>query len=54
MGGAIVLALDSSLVSKSGNRVRRTEEVAMRLVKQYTDIPIPDIISRRTIPMGAL
>jgi Phosphotransferase enzyme family len=43
-GGATVLALDDSLISKSGNRVRPSEEVAMRLVKQYTDVPVPDII----------
>lgn len=42
--GAIFIGLGGSLISKSGNRVRHNEEVAMRLVKQYTDVPIPDII----------
>ncbi|KUJ16525.1 uncharacterized protein LY89DRAFT_685474 [Mollisia scopiformis] len=42
--GAIVLELNSSLVYKSGSRIRRNEEVAMRLVKQYTDVPVPDIM----------
>jgi hypothetical protein len=41
--GAIVVVL-GDLISKSGTRVRHTEEVAVRLVQQYTDVPIPDSI----------
>lgn len=35
---------DNSLVSKSGSRVRYSEEVAIRLVKQHTTVPVPIII----------
>ena len=35
---------DNNLVRKSGHRVRYGEEVAMRLVKQHTSVPVPEII----------
>ena len=43
-GGAHVWCFDNSLVCKHGSRVRYDEEVAMRLVRQYTSVPVPDII----------
>jgi hypothetical protein len=39
-GRAKVLEVDGHHVSKSGSRVRLSDEVAMPLVKQYTDVPI--------------
>ncbi len=35
---------DNNLVCKSGSRVRYSEEVAIRLVKQHTSVPVPIII----------
>ena len=42
-GGAHVLLFDDELVFKTGGRVRRAEEVALRLVKDHTDVPVPDL-----------
>lgn len=41
--GAIVVLL-GDLITKSGTRVQRNEEIAMRLVRQYTDVPLPGVI----------
>lgn len=35
---------DNNLVCKSGSRVRYSEEVAIRLVKQHTSVPVPIIL----------
>jgi len=35
---------DNNLVWKSGSRVRCSEEIAIRLVKQHTSVPVPIII----------
>ena len=35
---------NNNLVLKSGDRVRYSEEVAIRLVKQHTSVPVPIII----------
>ena len=35
---------DDTLVLKCGYRVRYSEEVALKLVKQYTSVPVPKII----------
>lgn len=35
---------DNNIVFKYGNRVRYGEEVAMRLVKQHTSVPVPEVI----------
>ena len=35
---------DNNLVFKSGDRVRYNEEIAMRLVKQHTSVPVPIIV----------
>lgn len=35
---------DNNIVYKYGSRVRYSEEVAMRLVKQHTSVPVPKII----------
>ena len=43
-GGGHVTRHDNNLVCKSGSRVRYSEEVAIRLVKQYTSVPVPIII----------
>ena len=34
---------DNNTVFKSGDRVRYGEEVAMRLVKQHTSVPVPEV-----------
>jgi phosphotransferase family enzyme len=43
-GGCIVREHDGCYITKTGARVRRAEEEALKLVKQYTDVPVPDII----------
>jgi hypothetical protein len=42
--GCIVRGHDGSYVTKTGGRVRRAEEEAIKLVQQDTDVPVPDII----------
>lgn len=42
-GGVKVLKCDDEVVLKVGRRVRRSEEIAMRLVKEQTDIPVPEV-----------
>lgn len=42
-GGVKVLKFDNEAILKVGGRVRPSEELAMRLVKEHTDIPVPDI-----------
>ena len=39
-----MICYDENLVCKSGTRVRYGEEVAMRLVKQHTSVPVPKIL----------
>jgi hypothetical protein len=43
-GGARVLPLDNEGILKVGSRVLPSEEVAMRLAKEHTDIPVPEIL----------
>ncbi|EEP78098.1 predicted protein [Uncinocarpus reesii 1704] len=43
-GGVKVLNCDDEIVLKVGSRVRPSEEIAMRLVKEHTDIPVPEIL----------
>ncbi|EER36955.1 conserved hypothetical protein [Histoplasma capsulatum var. duboisii H88] len=42
-GGVKVLKCDNEAILKVGSRVRPSEEIAMRLVKEQTDIPVPEI-----------
>ncbi|KAF2470254.1 kinase-like protein [Lindgomyces ingoldianus] len=42
-GGAKVLLFGDELILKTGRRVSRAEEVAMRLVKEHTDVPVPEV-----------
>lgn len=42
--GGLVLEHDSSYVTKSGSRVRRAEERAMRLVAKHTAVLLPEVI----------
>ena len=49
-GGAHVVCHDNNIVFKSGHRVRYCEEVAMRLVKQHTSVPVPKIILSHFAP----
>ncbi|KAK2798010.1 hypothetical protein FQN50_009006 [Emmonsiellopsis sp. PD_5] len=42
-GGVKVLSFDDEIVLKVGGRVLPSEEAAMRLVKEHTDIPVPEI-----------
>lgn len=43
-GGAKVFLIGQDLITKYGRRVRPSEEVAMRLVKQHiSDFPIPEV-----------
>ena len=42
-GGVKVLNCDNKVILKVGGRVSRSEEAAMRLVKEHTDIPVPEI-----------
>ncbi|KAF2428366.1 hypothetical protein EJ08DRAFT_699228 [Tothia fuscella] len=43
--GATFTRWGSLFVIKSGDRVRPSEEYAMRLVRQYTSVPIPNPVS---------
>ncbi|KAL9104784.1 MAG: hypothetical protein Q9163_000334 [Psora crenata] len=43
-GGGHVTCHDDNLVRKSGSRVRYSEELAMRLVKEHTSVPVPSIL----------
>ncbi|PGH13128.1 hypothetical protein AJ79_03835 [Helicocarpus griseus UAMH5409] len=43
-GGVRVLNCDDEAILKVGHRVRPSEEIAMRLVKEHTDVPVPEII----------
>lgn len=43
-GGAHVWCFDNNLVCKQGSRVQNSEEVAMRLMRQHTSVPVADII----------
>jgi hypothetical protein len=38
------------LVLKTGDRVSRSEEVAIRLVSQHTDVPVPEIYASNYVP----
>lgn len=42
-GGAKVLLFDDELILKVGDRVLPSEEVAMKLVKEHTDVPVPEV-----------
>ena len=42
-GGVKVLLFNDELILKVGGRVRPSEEVAMKLVKEDTDIPVPEV-----------
>ena len=41
--GAIIRVIDPGVVQKSGWRVRRCEEAALRLVKDQTQTPLPEL-----------
>ena len=43
-GGGVVSCYDETIVFKTGDRVRRGEEVAMRLVARFTAAPVPTIL----------
>ncbi|QVM09565.1 hypothetical protein D8B26_004221 [Coccidioides posadasii str. Silveira] len=42
-GDVKVLNYDNEVILKVGSRVRPSEEIAMHLVKEQTDIPVPEI-----------
>ncbi|RWA08939.1 hypothetical protein EKO27_g6170 [Xylaria grammica] len=42
-GGCTVRLIAPGTVYKSGRRVRPAEATALRLVKQYTDVPVPNL-----------
>ncbi len=46
-GGARVICHDNNLVLKQGRRVHYGEEVAARLIKQHTNVPVPVIVFSR-------
>jgi hypothetical protein len=52
--GCIVRGHDGSYVTKTGGRVRRAEEEAIKLVQQHTDVPVPDIYSICKAEIGHL
>ena len=41
--GAIIEEIDPGVVRKAGHRVRRNEEAAVRLVREHTNVPVPQI-----------
>lgn len=41
--GATITWLRDDAIGKSGTRVRRHKEVALRLVKKHTDVPVPEV-----------
>ena len=41
--GAIIKVIDPGVVQKRGDRVTRSEEAALRLVKEYTRVPLPEL-----------
>ena len=43
--GARVEEIYEGVVRKTGHRVTRNEETALRLVKEHTTVPVPDVIS---------
>jgi hypothetical protein len=42
-GGVQVLAIGDDAITKQGLRVRYAEEAAMKLVAQYTDVPVAEV-----------
>jgi serine/threonine protein kinase len=44
-GGAKVDEIAPGVVRKTGDRVTRSEEAALRLVKEHTEVPVPRLIS---------
>jgi hypothetical protein len=40
-GGAKVDEIAPGVVRKTGDRVTRSEEAALRLVKEHTEVPVP-------------
>lgn len=49
--GRLVLEHDLSYVTKSGDGVRPAEAEAMRLVSQYTSVPVPEVSSKVSAPI---
>ncbi|OAX76902.1 hypothetical protein ACJ72_08804 [Emergomyces africanus] len=47
-GGVKVLNCDNEAILKVGSRVRPSEQIAMRLVKEQTEIPVPRHSRRST------
>lgn len=41
--GAVIKVIDPGIVRKAGYRVRRNEETALRLVKEFTRVPVPGL-----------
>lgn len=50
--GAKVEEIAPGIVRKTGDRVTRNEEAALRLVKEHTDVPVPDLISSNYFTKG--
>jgi len=44
-GTVKVLLFDDELILKTGSRVSRSEEIALRLVKNHTGVPVPEVYS---------
>lgn len=42
-GGSVITEIDPGVVLKRGTRVTRNEEAAMRIVKEQTTVPIPEL-----------
>ncbi|EEH02921.1 conserved hypothetical protein [Histoplasma capsulatum G186AR] len=43
-GDVRVLNCDNEVILKAGSRVRPSKEIVMRLVKDHTHIPVPEIV----------
>lgn len=41
--GAVIKVIDPGVVQKRGDRTTRSEEAALRLVKEYTRVPLPEL-----------
>jgi hypothetical protein len=41
--GAFITEIDPGVVQNKGTRVRRNEEAALRLVKERTTVPVPEL-----------
>ncbi|KAI9755127.1 MAG: hypothetical protein M4579_004393 [Chaenotheca gracillima] len=44
-GASVYRYADEEFIFKAGNRVHKSEEVAMKLVAKYTDVPLPEVSS---------